>query len=54
MIELPHKLTDGKKMQLRIGGITVRLEKPNVKSKKQSVAVRFSDDFRVLPAPKKK
>ncbi len=54
MIELPSKLTDGKKMRLMIGGITVRLEKPNLKSRKQNVAVRFSDDFRVLPAAKKK
>jgi hypothetical protein len=41
-------------MKLLIGGITVRLEKPNVRSRKQNVAVRFSDDFRVLPTPKKK
>ena len=54
MIELPSKLTDGKKMRLMIGGITVRLEKPNLRSRKQNVAVRFSDDFRVLPASKKK
>ena len=54
MIELPSKLTDGKKMRLLIGGITVRLEKPNLRSRKQNVAVRFSDDFRVLPAAKKK
>jgi c-di-GMP-binding flagellar brake protein YcgR len=54
MIELPDKLTDGKKMKLWIGGITVRLEKPNLKSRKQGVAVRFSDDFKVLPAAKKK
>jgi c-di-GMP-binding flagellar brake protein YcgR len=54
MIELPDKLTDGKKMRLMIGGITVRLEKPNLKSRKQGVAVRFSNDFHVLPATKKK
>jgi len=54
MIELPDKLTDGKKMKLWIGGITVRLEKSGTKSKKQGVAVRFSDDFKVLPAAKKK
>jgi c-di-GMP-binding flagellar brake protein YcgR len=54
MIELPDKLTDGKKMKLWIGGITVRLEKPGTKSRKQGVAVRFSDDFKVLPATKKK
>jgi c-di-GMP-binding flagellar brake protein YcgR len=54
MIELPDKLTDGKKSKLWICGITVRLEKPDVKSKRQGVAVRFSDDFKVLPAAKKK
>jgi c-di-GMP-binding flagellar brake protein YcgR len=54
MIELPDKLTDGKKMRLLIGGITVRLEKPDSKAKRQGVAVRFSNEFRVLPAAKKK
>jgi len=54
MIELPNKLTDGKNMRLMIGGITVRLEKPDTKSRKQGVAVRFSDDFKVSPARKKK
>ena len=57
-IELPEKLADGRKMRLRIGGITVRLEKPDKKTKRQGVAVRFSDDlFKVVPikkAPKKK
>ena len=57
-IELPEKLADGKKLTLRIGGITVRLEKPDKKSKRQGVAVRFSDDmFKVVPVkkePKKK
>lgn len=52
-IDLPEKLVDGKKRSLRIGGITVRLEKPDRKSKKQCVAVRFeSEDFDVIP-PKK-
>jgi c-di-GMP-binding flagellar brake protein YcgR len=54
MLELPDKLTDGKKMKLWICGITVRLEKPNAKTKRQGVAVRFSDDFKVLPVAKKK
>jgi len=54
MIELPDKLTDGKKMRLWIGGITVRLEKPDSKAKRQGVAVRFSNEFKVLPAAKKK
>jgi c-di-GMP-binding flagellar brake protein YcgR len=53
MIELPDKLTEGKKSRLLIGGITVRLEKPDKRSKRQGVAVRFSDDFKVHPAPPK-
>jgi len=52
-IELPEKLADGKKLRLRIGGITVRLEKPDKKAKRQGVAVRFSDDlFKVIPVKK--
>lgn len=52
-IELPEKLADGKRMKLRIGGITVRLEKPNKETKRQGVAVRFSDDlFKVVPTKK--
>ena len=52
-IELPDKLADGKKRRLRIGGITVRLEKPDKKTKRQGVAVRFSDDlFKVVPVRK--
>lgn len=52
-IELPETLADGKKMRLRIGGITVRLEKPDKKAKHQGVAVRFSDDlFKVVPVKK--
>jgi len=52
-IELPEKLADGNKLRLRIGGITVRLEKPDKKTKRQGVAVRFSDDlFKVVPVKK--
>jgi c-di-GMP-binding flagellar brake protein YcgR len=52
-IELPETLAEGKKMRMRVGGITVRLEKPDKKSKRQGVAVRFSDDmFQVLPVKK--
>jgi c-di-GMP-binding flagellar brake protein YcgR len=52
-IELPEKLADGRKLRMRIGGITVRLEKPDKKSKRQGVAVRFSDDmFKVVPVKK--
>jgi c-di-GMP-binding flagellar brake protein YcgR len=52
-IELPEKLADGKRLRMRVGGITVRLEKPDKKTKRQGVAVRFSDDmFKVVPAKK--
>ncbi|MGZ5423062.1 MAG: PilZ domain-containing protein [Candidatus Aminicenantales bacterium] len=52
-IELPEKLADGKRMRLRIGGITVRLEKPDKQAKHQGVAVRFSDDlFKIVPVKK--
>lgn len=52
-IDLPEKLADGKKMRLRIGGVTVRLIKPDKRSKRQGVAVRFKDEFKVVPARKK-
>lgn len=52
-IDLPEKLADGRKLKMRIGGITVRLEKPDKRSKRQGVAVRFSDDmFKVVPVKK--
>jgi len=52
-IELPEKLADGKRLRMRVGGITVRLEKPDEKTNRQGVAVRFSDDmFKVVPARK--
>jgi c-di-GMP-binding flagellar brake protein YcgR len=52
-IQLPEKLADGKRLRMRLGGITVRLEKPDKKAKRQGVAVRFSDDmFQVVPVKK--
>jgi c-di-GMP-binding flagellar brake protein YcgR len=54
ILELPKELTEGRKMRMRLGGITVRLEKPDRKTKKQGVAVRFNKDFRVIPEKKKK
>ncbi len=54
MIELPEKLAEGRKSKLYVGGITVRLEKPNIKSKRQGVAVRFNKAFEVLSGSKKR
>ena len=48
IIDLPHELTEGKKIKLRVGGMTVRLEKPDRTGKKQGVAVRFSKDFKFV------
>jgi c-di-GMP-binding flagellar brake protein YcgR len=47
MIDLPREL-GGKRMKLLLGGITVRLEEANKKSKRQGVAVRFKRDFKVV------
>ncbi len=52
VIELPRELAEGSPLKLLLGGITVRLEKPNRRSKKQGVAVRFTKNFRFAPPPK--
>lgn len=52
IIELPKEITEGKKIKLKIGGMTIRLEKPNQKTRKQGVAVRFSKDFQFVPSRK--
>jgi len=54
MIELPKNLTRGKKIKLNLGGITVRLEEPDKKGKRQGVAIRFSKDFKFVEGAKKK
>jgi c-di-GMP-binding flagellar brake protein YcgR len=54
VIELPNQLTEGRKMKMRLGGIIVRLEKPDKKAKKQGVAVRFTKEFKVIPDKEKK
>ncbi len=52
VIELPRELAAAAPIKLLLGGITVRLEKPNRRSKKQGVAVRFTKNFRFVPLPK--
>jgi c-di-GMP-binding flagellar brake protein YcgR len=54
MIDLPKSLTGGKPVRLNLGGITVRLEEPDRKGKRQGVAIRFSKDFKFIEASKKK
>ncbi len=53
-IDLPKELTEGQKVRLEIAGLTVRLQKPDKRGKKQGVAVRFGRDFKFLPARKKR
>ncbi len=54
MIDLPRQLTGGKNIKLNLGGITVRLEEPDRKGKRQGVAIRFDKDFRFVEAASKK
>ena len=54
MIDLPKNLTGGKPIKLNLGGITVRLEEPDKKGKRQGVAIRFSKDFKFVERVKKK
>jgi len=53
-IDLPDELTNGQKVRLEVGGLTVRLQKPDMQGKKQGVAVRFGKRFKFLPVGKKK
>jgi c-di-GMP-binding flagellar brake protein YcgR len=54
MIDLPSQLTEGKRIKLNLGGITVRLEEPEKAGKRQGVAIRFTKDFHFIEAGKKK
>jgi len=54
VIDLPKELTGGQDVKLNLGGITVRLEEPDVCGKRQGVAIRFSKDFRFIEGGKKK
>jgi len=47
-IEIPSKLTDGKKAKLSLSGHTVRIEKAEKKDKKNNVAVRFDKEYKFL------
>ena len=53
MIDLPKELTENQTVRLQIGGMTIRLEKPNKKKKKQGVAVRFDKEFKFISDSKK-
>jgi hypothetical protein len=48
IIDLPPNLTEGKKVKLRLGGLTVRLNKASGPGKKQGIALCFDEDFQFL------
>jgi len=48
VIDLPPKLTEGKKIKLCLGGLTVRLNKVNKNKKKQGVALYFDEDYQFI------
>ncbi len=52
-IEIPKELAEGNKVRLEVAGLTIRLQKPEKRGKKQGVAVRFARGFKFLPAGKK-
>ncbi len=45
VVEIPSKVTEGKKIKLRLGGLTVRLQKLDKEGKKQGIALSFDEDF---------
>ena len=49
VLALPNKLTEGKKLKLCVGGITVRLEEADKLTKKHGVAIRFSESYKIIP-----
>jgi c-di-GMP-binding flagellar brake protein YcgR len=53
IIEVPNELSPDKKVKLQLGGLAVRLEKPDKKGKKQGVALRFSKKFEFITEDRK-
>lgn len=49
VIDLPKRMTKGRRVKLLVGGITVRLEDVGEAVKKQGVAVRFFKRYMFLP-----
>ena len=48
VIDIPAELSEGKKIKLSLGGLTIRLEKPDKEGKKQGVALRFRKKFEFI------
>jgi len=54
VIEVPSKLNEEKKLKLCLGGLTIRLEQPSKKGKKQGIALRFQKKFQFISESEKK
>lgn len=54
VIDMPKELGAGKKLKLCLGGLTVRLEELDKKTKKQGVALRFHKNYKILAKDLKK
>ena len=48
VIDMPKELGGGKKLRLCLGGLTVRLEELDEKTKKQGVALRFHKKYKIM------
>jgi hypothetical protein len=48
VIDLPSKLTEGKKVKLKLGGLTVRLNKLQKGDKKQGIALSFDEEYEFI------
>lgn len=54
VIEVPSKLNEEKMLKLCLGGLTIRLEQPSKKGKKQGIALRFQKNFQFISESEKK
>lgn len=48
IIDLPPNLTEGKKVRLQLGGLTLRLTKAGGRGKKQGIALCFDEDYKFI------
>jgi hypothetical protein len=51
---MPKELGGDRKLKLCLGGLTVRLEELDEKTKKQGVALRFHKKYKIMPKDSEK
>jgi len=54
VIDIPDNLSEGKKIKLQLGGLTVRLKKSTSKDKTQEIALCFNEDFQFVTKTEEK